>query len=440
VPRAFYQLLGNTIAATFTNTTVWFALTYTVYLETRSVLAASVLSGVYMVAELASGFWFGSLVDRYRKRSVLIASGVVSLVIYALGFALYQGAPDGAFSDPRSTTLWAFILLLLVGVIAGNVRSIALPVIITALIPEGRRDRANGLAGASTGIAVVAVSAVSGVLVGHSGMHWVLILAMGMMAATSMHLLTVPMSEPAIVHVDGRPPRLDIRGTLAVVGAVPGLAALIGFSSFNNFLAGVYTVLLDPYGLSLMSVQAWGLSWALFSLAVMVGGLIIARWGLGRNPLLALFMANLGIWVVSSLFAIRPSVVLLIAGIFIYSGLVPFIEAAEHTIMQKVVPHERQGRAFGFAQSVEAAASPVTTFLFGPIAELAFIPFMTTGAGARTIGGWFGTGPDRGMALLFCVTGVVGLAVTLVAMRTRAYRRLSRSYADPSFSPHRGEN
>ena len=62
--------------------------------------------------------------------------------------------------------------------------------------------------------------------------------------------------------------------------------------------------------------------------------------------------------------------------------LVPFAEAAEQTILQKVVPFERQGRVFGFAQSVEQAASPLTAFLIGPIAQFVFIPFMTDGAAA----------------------------------------------------------
>lgn len=68
-------------------------------------------------------------------------------------------------------------------------------------------------------------------------------------------------------------------------------------------------------------------------------------------------------------------------------ALFPFIEASEQTIIQKVVPTERQGRVFGFAQSVEQAASPLTAFLIGPIAQLIFIPFMTTGQGAELIGG-----------------------------------------------------
>lgn len=68
------------------------------------------------------------------------------------------------------------------------------------------------------------------------------------------------------------------------------------------------------------------------------------------------------------------------------------------TVLQKVVPLERQGRVFGFAQSVEQAASPLTAFLIGPLTQFVVIPFMTDGAGADTIGGWFGMGPARGIA------------------------------------------
>jgi DHA3 family multidrug efflux protein-like MFS transporter len=109
--------------------------------------------------------------------------------------------------------------------------------------------------------------------------------------------------------------------------------------------------------------------------------------------------------------------------------VVPFIEAAEHTIIQKVVPHNRQGRVFGFAQSIELAASPLTAFLIGPIAEFFFIPFMTNGAGVDLIGSWFGTGPARGMALVFTLTGVLGLAITLLAMRSNSYKLLAKRYA-----------
>jgi DHA3 family multidrug efflux protein-like MFS transporter len=97
--------------------------------------------------------------------------------------------------------------------------------------------------------------------------------------------------------------------------------------------------------------------------------------------------------------------------------------------LQPIGRYERQGRVFGFAQSVEKAASPLTAFLISPIARFVFIPFMTDGAGARMIGGWFGTGADRGLALVFVLIGMVGLIATALALRSRPYERLSRRYA-----------
>ncbi len=426
--KTFYQLLANAIIANVTNMTVWFALIFYVYLETRSVIATSIVSGIYLVAVSLSGIWFGGLVDRYKKKSVMLLSGIVSLVIYIVGFFIYITAAPDTFKDPASLTLWIFVPLLLMGVIAGNIRNIALPTLVTILIPEDGRDKANGLTGTATGIAFLIVSAISGFLVGHSGMYLVLILAMGMMLASMVHLSTLSIPEKEVVHIDGKPPKLDLRGTFVIVAAIPGLLALIFFATFNNFLGGVFMGLMDAYGLSLVSVEAWGVLWAILSLGFIVGGLVIAKWGLGKHPLRALFAANICIWTICSVFTIQPSIVILAIGMFIYLSVVPFIEAAEHTIIQKVVPHDRQGRVFGFAQSVELAASPLMTFFIGPIAQLIFIPFMTTGAGVDLIGDWFGTGADRGIALVFTLAGIIGLIVTLVAMNTKYYKLLSERY------------
>ena len=221
---------------------------------------------------------------------------------------------------------------------------------------------------------------------------------------------------------------VDLRGTIRVVREVPGLIALILFSAFNNFLGGVFMALLDAYGLSLVSVQAWGLLWGVLSTGFIVGGLLIARTGLSRNPVRLLLIVNLVLWAVTLLFPLQSSIVLLAAGLYVYMLLVPYAEAAEQTVLQKVVPYERQGRVFGFAQSVEQAASPLTAFLISPVTQFVFIPFMTDGWGARTIGDWFGTGADRGIALVFVLTGIVGLIATGMALRSRPYRRLSRRY------------
>ena len=226
---------------------------------------------------------------------------------------------------------------------------------------------------------------------------------------------------------------VDIAGTIRLIAGVAGRFALIFFATFNNFLGGIFMALLDAYGLSLVSVEVWGLLFGVISVAFIVSGLVIAKTGLGTKPLRTLLLVNLITWSVCCVFTIQSSIWLLAIGMAIWMFFGPYAEAAEHTTLQKVVPAERQGRVFGFAQSVEQAASPLTAFLIGPFTQFVVIPFMSEGgAGAAAIGGWFGTGPDRGIALVFTVAGLLGVVVTILAFNSRAYRDLSAAYARPT--------
>jgi len=434
--RVFHHLLGNNLAANITNFTVWFALTFWVYLETRSVFATGMIAGFYLVLTAGSGFWFGSLVDHHRKKTVMLGSSVVSLVFYALALAAHQLTPKGGLADVYAPYLWIFIALTMLGVIAGNIRSIALPTLVTVLIPEDERDKANGLVGMVTGIGFLTTSVISGFLVAWGGMFYTLVFAMGFTLAALLHLWPVTVREPrdAPAHPDApaEPRRVDIAGTLKVIGAVPGLFALILFASFNNFLGGIFMALLDAYGLSLVSVQTWGLLFGFLSTAFILSGIIISKTGLGPNPLRTLLLVNLITWSVCCVFTVQSSIWLLAAGCFVWMLLGPYAEAAEQTTLQAVVPFERQGRVFGFAQSVEQAASPLTAFLIGPLTQFVVTPFMTDGAGAELIGGWFGTGQARAIALVFVVAGLLGIAMTVLAFASPYYRRLSEAYARPS--------
>ncbi|MEW6401213.1 MAG: MFS transporter [Chloroflexota bacterium] len=442
--KTFYATLANSLAAFMTNNFVWFAVTFWVFLETRSVIATSIMAGIFTLTIAFSGFYLGSLVDRYPKKWVMLFSSVFSLVLYAFAAIIFVTAPREVFTDASSVQLWIFILLTLVGAIIGNLRGIALSTLVTILVPEDGRDKANGLVGTANGIAFLGASIFSGLVVGYLGMFWMLVIAILLSLLVIAHLFTLAIPdlpkrqqqqglEAEAVPVTGTADQhsIDIRGTIRVVQLVPGLFGLIFFHTFNNFLGGIFMSLMDAYGLLLVSVQVWGTLWGFLSLGFIVGGMVVARKGLGKSPLRTLFLANIVMWVICSVFTLRASIELLTVGMFVWLCLIPAVEAAEQTILQKVVPPERQGRVFGFAQSVEQAASPVTAFLIGPIAQLIFIPFMTTGAGVEWFGSWFGTGTDRGLALLFTLAGLIGLTVTLFAMRSKAYRVLSAKYREP---------
>ena len=138
------------------------------------------------------------------------------------------------------------------------------------------------------------------------------------------------------------------------------------------------------------------------------------------------------------MFPLRSSIVLLTAGMAIYMLLVPYAEAAEQTILQRVVPYERQGRVFGFAQSVELAASPLTAFLIGADHPTGIHPVHDHRIRGEVLGPWFGTGADRGIALVFVFCGLIGLLVTALALGSKYYRQLSAQYTRALLSSRRG--
>jgi DHA3 family multidrug efflux protein-like MFS transporter len=427
--RTFYHLVANSLAASVTNNFLWFALTFWVYLETLSVVATAVIGGGYMLLFAISGMFFGTFVDRHRRRTSMLLSSYLTLGAFALAGVVYLISPEGA-GDLGSPAFWAFTTLILVGAIAGNLRMVALTTTVTLLVPVDRHDRANGLIGTASGIAFAITSVFSGLAIGQLGMGPCVAIAVALTASATIHLLTIRIDEPAPTPAADAPRVIDVSGSVQAVRVVPGLFALLLFSTFNNFLGGGFMALLDPYGLSLVSVEEWGTVLAVTSLGFIVGGFIVARRGLGRNPVRTLLLVNVAMWTATILFPIRSELVPLMLGFLVYMILIPFAEASEQTVIQKVVPFTEQGRVFGFAQTLETAASPITAFLIGPIAQFWIIPSMTDGFLADTIGPWFGTGPARAMALIFIVFGVLGLLVTLWALRSRFFRELSARYLD----------
>lgn len=432
MPKIFYAILANTVVASIINTLVWFAVTFWVYLETKSVIATSVMAGIFTVTIAFSGFWLGSLVDRYPKKTAMLISSITTLILFTLAWITYIVNDPVQFATVSSPQLWIFIVLTLVGAIVGNLRGIAISTLVTILIPETERDKANGMVGTTNGVSFLVASVLSGLAIGFLGVSGMMLSVIVLNLLVILHLRTLPIPHNPSTQAEEHTQRLDIRGSIRAIQAVPGLFALIFFHTFNNFLGGVFMALMDAYGLELVSVQVWGALWGFLSTGFIVGGLIVSRRGLGKNPLRTLMLANVTMWTICIFFTIQASIVLMTIGMFIWLCLGPVAEAAEQTILQKVIPPERQGRVFGFAQSVEQAASPITAFLIGPIAQLIFIPFMTTGAGVELIGDWFGAGANRGMALLFMLSGVIGLIVTLLAMQSKSYKLLSSQYQQQS--------
>ena len=78
-------------------------------------------------------------------------------------------------------------------------------------------------------------------------------IAIGLMIVVLIDVLRMHIPEAAHTKkgTGASHKKVDIRGSIAAIIAVPGLFALLIFSTFNNLIGGVYMALLDPYGLTI---------------------------------------------------------------------------------------------------------------------------------------------------------------------------------------------
>jgi MFS transporter, DHA3 family, multidrug efflux protein len=126
--------------------------------------------------------------------------------------------------------------------------------------------------------------------------------------------------------------------------------------------------------------------------------------------------------------AVREWQSLLVLGMFGFMLVIPIAEAAEQTILQRVVPFETQGRIFGFAHSIETASTPIAAFAIGPVAQFLLVPYMNSTTGHSTFGWLLGQGQARGLALTFVIASTIMLIAVLLAFLTTTYRRLTHEY------------
>jgi len=196
MPRAFRQLLVNTLGTGVTSSFVWFALTFWVFLETRSVVATGVIGGMFSISSAVLGPFFGTYVDRHRKHQALVLTSVISTSCFAAATATFVLVDADDLLRLRSPWFWALVAATLLGSVAGQMRGIALSTCVTLLVPDDQRDRANGMVGTITGLSFAITSVFSGLVIGQLGMGWALYGSLALTAAALVHVTTIRFDEP----------------------------------------------------------------------------------------------------------------------------------------------------------------------------------------------------------------------------------------------------
>ena len=406
-----------------------FALGVWVFQETRSATDFSLISFFSIVPEIALAPLAGVVVDRWSKRTVLLVStagaGVCASVLVFL-------AATGQLR------LWEIYLIVSVTSALQSLEFPALSSSITLLVPRRHLSRANGMVELSTSLAMVAAPLVAGLLLATLGLNRVLALNViaSVIGVCGLAAVRIPRPDRAVEEGIAKQGKLRLFAAEAAFGwryisRRRELFALLLLFAASNFIVGMVEVLLPPLVLSFASAEVLGIVLSTGGVGVVLGSILVSVWRGPERRIPLILGLNLLRAVVLFLGVLQPRAELIGAAAFVFLFCDPLISTCSQTIWQTKVPVDLQGRVFAFRRMAALSSLPLAYLLAGPLADQVFEPLMKVqGLLASTAGALIGTGPGRGVALMFVAMGVIGLLSVSAAFRYRPLRYLEDRLPD----------
>ncbi|MFY1637342.1 MFS transporter [Solwaraspora sp. WMMB335] len=405
-----------------------FVLGVWVYQSTGSATQFAIISLSAVVPGIVLAPIAGVLADRRDRRGLmLIADAAAGAVTACVAVLLWTD----------QLTVWHIYLATAVTAACNTVHLTAFYAMLPLLVPREALGRANGLM-QMTQAAQIAAPLLAGALVGTIGLRGVVLIDLCTMVV-GMTLLVAARLDRSATAAPGAGKQVTLGEDLGhgwrLLRARPGLFQLAVLFGGFNLLFAMAGVLVQPLILSFGSAATLGVLMFAGGTGLFAGGLVMSAWGGPKRRVSGIlgFLAFGG--VVLALHGLRPSawLIAVVAPLFLF--ILPIVSGSTLTLVQVKTPAESLGRVVATTRMIGQAATPFAYLVAGPLADRVAEPAMAPdGALAGSVGVLIGTGPGRGIALIFWVIGAGMLLLTLVAVTRPRLRRLETELPDAAGS------
>lgn len=406
---------GQSVSMLGTDLTA-FALGVWIYQNTGSVTQYSLIILCAKLPSIALAPIAGAIIDRHDRRLLMMLSNAcAALCTMTLALLFYQGW----------LRLWHICVVMVVLSMSESILRPAFNASVSLLVPKRHLGRASGMVQSSQATAQILAPLVAGVLITIIQMQGVLIIDFFTYVVAMLALLFVRIPTP-----EQTAEAAAAKGSLLseaafgwkYVMARPGIFALLGFLAITNFIVTTSNILITPLVLSFADPRVYGIVLSVTGAGVLVGGLVMSFWGGPKRRIYGVVFYGV-VQGVSLIFqGLWPSAVLITAALIFAAFSAPVMNSSFVPILQSKTPPDVQGRVFAAVRLMSWCSVPVAYVLAGPLADRIFEPLMAAdGPLAGSVGQVIGTGPGRGIALLYIIMGVITLLATL---RTYLYPRV----------------
>jgi MFS transporter, DHA3 family, macrolide efflux protein len=401
-----------------------FAVGVWVYERTQS----ATLFGLILFFEMLPGVliapWVGIVADRVNKRLVMLVGnlGMIAGALVVLVATMHN-----------HINFWELYPALVIGSVFAQLHAAAYDSCIVLLMPQTRWNRANGLVQLGEAIANVSAPLAAGTLLILLHIWGLILLDIATFGVAFVALLVMKMpdvNQPATEAPAAPANRLrdDLQYGWRFIRAAPGLLAMLTTFSMLSFFVNIAVVGATPLVLSFTDSATFGVVAAFGGVGMVVGGLVMVIWKGPDKRVPLMLTALLGTGIFIGLYGVRPSAALVAAGQFGFFFCLPIANALGAGIWQRRVPAGAQGRVFSVRRMLAQVSVPIAILIAGPLIDHVFKPLLTThGVLAGSLGHLLGTGPGRGIGLLFVLLGLAMVITTLVGAANPRLRSVERN-------------
>ncbi|MEV4097973.1 non-ribosomal peptide synthetase/MFS transporter [Streptosporangium saharense] len=405
VRRFLAVALGQLVSLTGSALTE-FAVPIWIYTVTGSLVHFGLIALLALVPGICVAPLAGAVVDRHDRRRVMIAGDLCS--------GLAQAAMLALLLTGRLTVAPLYVLIAVVSVSA-TFQRLAYQASIPQLVPKRYLGHANGIVQLAIGTAQFLVPLVAVGLLAAIGLEGILTIQVA--AYTFAVVVVLFVRFPTALGLRRREPMSAeiANGFRFSLGHRSFRGMLTYFAGVNLFLAPMF-VMVSPLVLSFSSLAAAGAMAVAAGAGAVAGGVTMSLWGGPTHRRLRGVVLTTTLMAVSGvLIGLRPNLWLIGAGAFGMSYALALINGIIMTIIQVKVPYRFQGRVIAVNTMIAAATTPIGFGVIAPLAAPLLDPLLADGGPlAGTLGVLLGTGPGRGIGLLYLLCGL-GIALLTVA-------------------------
>ncbi|MEW1889188.1 amino acid adenylation domain-containing protein [Streptomyces sp. IBSBF 3010] len=416
--RRFLAVASGQLVSITGSALTEFALPLWILLNTGSLTRYALYAVIAMVPGILVGPLAGALVDRLDRRTVLLAGDLTACTTQAGLLALLLTG---------NLHSWEVYVLLGVLSLALTFQRLAYASAVPQLVPKQYLGHANGIVQLAFGTAQFVVPLVAVALMAAIGLGGILVidvasyvLAIGVLLAVKFPRTLPWTRRESLVS--------EIRHGFAHSWRNRGFRAmLLWFAGLNLFLSPLF-LLITPLVLAFDDLQGAARVAMAGGAGAILGGVVMGFWGgprrhrlrgmLGLAALLALAGAltglHAGLWVIA-------------AGAFGMSFALSLVNGVYSTIVQVKVPQRFHGRVFALNTLVAWSTLPLGHGIIAPLGSSVLGPLMEPGGAlAPVFGPLIGTGPGRGIALMYVLFGCAMLGLVALGLRLPVLARFDR--------------